>query len=282
MQGWLSILIMIALGAGFALVSVLLSSVLGPSKPTPEKLAPYECGMPAVGDARERQSVKFYLVAMIFLLFDIEVAFLYPWAMALRDLGWTGFVQVLLFMVLLLAGYIYVWRKGALDWGNENAVRWVRSNGPRIRRIPVLTTTVEKMVQWARRSSIWPVTFGLACCAIEMMAMSCSRYDIARFGAEVFRGSPRQSDLMIVAGRLSRKMAPALRRIYDQMPEPKWVISMGACASIGGVFDNYALVQGVDQIVPVDVYVPGCPPRPESLIYGIVQLQRKIDQQKLA
>jgi NADH-quinone oxidoreductase subunit B len=147
--------------------------------------------------------------------------------------------------------------------------------------IPVLTTTVEKMVQWARRSSIWPVTFGLACCAIEMMAMSTSRYDIARFGAEVFRGSPRQSDLMIVAGRLSRKMAPVLRRIYDQMPEPKYVLSMGACASVGGVFDNYALVQGVDQIVPVDVFVPGCPPRPESLIYGIVQLQRKIDQQKL-
>ena len=148
--------------------------------------------------------------------------------------------------------------------------------------IPVLTTSVEKMVQWARRSSIWPVTFGLACCAIEMMAMSCSRYDIARFGAEVFRGSPRQSDLMIVAGRVSRKMAPALRRIYDQMPEPKWVISMGACASIGGVFDNYALVQGVDQVVPVDVYVPGCPPRPEALIYGIVQLQRKIALQKLS
>jgi NADH-quinone oxidoreductase subunit B len=146
--------------------------------------------------------------------------------------------------------------------------------------LPLLTTTVEKMVQWARRSSIWPVTFGLACCAIEMMAMSCSRYDIARFGAEVFRGSPRQSDLMIVAGRLSRKMAPALRRVYDQMPEPKWVISMGACASVGGVFDNYAIVQGVDQIVPVDVFVPGCPPRPESLIYGIVQLQKKIESQR--
>jgi NADH-quinone oxidoreductase subunit A len=118
MQGWISILIMIALGAGFALISVLLSSVLGPRKPTPEKSAPYECGMPAVGDARERMSVKFYLVAMIFLLFDIEVAFLYPWAMALRDLGWNGFRQVVLFMALLLAGYVYVWRKGALDWGN--------------------------------------------------------------------------------------------------------------------------------------------------------------------
>ena len=121
MQGWLSILIMIVLGAGFALTSILLSAVLGPRKPTPEKAAPYECGMPAVGDARERQSVKFYLVAMIFLLFDIEVAFLYPWAMALRDLGWNGFVQVVLFIGLLLAGYIYVWRKRVLDWGSEKA-----------------------------------------------------------------------------------------------------------------------------------------------------------------
>ena len=121
MQGWLSILIMIVMGAGFALVSVGLSNVLGPSRPTPEKSAPYECGMPPVGDARERQSVKFYLVAMIFLLFDIEVAFLYPWAMALRDLGWNGFIQVVLFMLLLLAGYVYVWRKGALDWGNEKS-----------------------------------------------------------------------------------------------------------------------------------------------------------------
>jgi NADH-quinone oxidoreductase subunit A len=128
MQGWLSILLMILLGAGFALVSILLSSVLGPRKPSPEKEAPYECGMPPVGDARERQSVKFYLVAMIFLLFDIEVAFLYPWAMALRELGWTGFVQVVLFMALLLAGYVYVWRKGALDWGNEDA-KGLRAKG---------------------------------------------------------------------------------------------------------------------------------------------------------
>jgi NADH-quinone oxidoreductase subunit A len=130
MQSWLSILLMIGLGAGFALVSVVLSSVLGPRKPTPEKAAPYECGMPAVGDARERQSVKFYLVAMIFLLFDIEVAFLYPWVMALRTLGWAGFVQIVLFMFLLLAGYVYVWRKGALDWGTEEDTHsWSKARG---------------------------------------------------------------------------------------------------------------------------------------------------------
>src|SRR4051812_83807 len=147
--------------------------------------------------------------------------------------------------------------------------------------IPVLTTSVEKMVQWARRSAIWPVTFGLACCAIEMMAMSCGRYDIARFGAEVFRASPRQADLMIVAGRVSRKMAPVLRRIYDQMPEPKWVISMGACATSGGVFDNYAIVQGVDKVVPVDVYIPRCPPRPEMLIHAVMMLQDKVMKESM-
>ena len=140
----------------------------------------------------------------------------------------------------------------------------------------ILTTKVGKVIGWAQKNALWPATFGLACCAIEMMAMANSRWDAARFGAEVFRASPRQADLMIVSGRVSQKMAPVLKTIFDQMPEPKWVISMGACASCGGIFNNYAIVQGRDRVVPVDVYVPGCPPGPEALLYGIIKLQEKI------
>jgi len=143
----------------------------------------------------------------------------------------------------------------------------------------ILTTTVGKAVAWARKNSMWPATFGLACCAIEMMAAGAAHYDLARWGMEIFRASPRQADLMIVAGRVSQKMGPVLRQIYDQMPEPKWVISMGVCASSGGMFNNYGLIQGVDTIVPVDIYVPGCPPRPEMLMYGILRLHGKVQRE---
>ncbi len=145
----------------------------------------------------------------------------------------------------------------------------------------IVTANLEKLVNWARKNSVWPATFGLACCAIEMMMTVAPRHDLARYGMERFSASPRQADLMIVAGRVSQKMAPVLRQIYDQMPEPKWVISMGACASCGGMFNNYAVLQGVDQIVPVDIYVPGCPPTPEILMSGIFQLHRQIKGEPL-
>lgn len=144
-----------------------------------------------------------------------------------------------------------------------------------------ITSNVEALVNWARMRSCWPATFGLACCAIEMMAAGAAHYDLGRYGMEVFRASPRQADLMIVAGRVSQKMAPVLRQVYDQMMEPKWVISMGVCASSGGMFNNYAIVQGIDQVVPVDVYAPGCPPGPETLMHAILTLHEQINDGEL-
>jgi NADH-quinone oxidoreductase subunit B len=180
---------------------------------------------------------------------------------------------------------VAVRKKRLADYGLQSERTLMKGKGPSVfeRELGVdeieerlMLTTVEKAVAWAQGHSIWPDTFGLACCAMEMIAIVSSRYDVARFGAEVFRSSPRQADLLIVSGRVSHKMASPLRQIYDQMLAPKWVIAMGACASSGGMFANYAILQGVDKIVPVDVHVPGCPPRPEALLEGIVRLQEKI------
>ena len=160
--------------------------------------------------------------------------------------------------------------------GLQGQVSAIREHGLEGLQHNFMTSKLESLVNWSRARSLWPATFGLACCAIEMMATGAAHYDLARYGMEVFRASPRQADLMIVAGRVSQKMAPVLRQIYDQMMEPKWVISMGVCASSGGMFNNYAIVQGVDQVVPVDVYAPGCPPGPETLMHAIFTLHEKI------
>jgi NADH-quinone oxidoreductase subunit B len=180
---------------------------------------------------------------------------------------------------------VAVTRKRLADYGlRSERVLW-KGKGPGVfeRELGedlesrLMLTTVQKAIAWAQKNSIWPDTFGLACCAIEMMAIVSARHDIARFGAEVFRSSPRQADLLIVSGRVAHKMSAPIRQIYDQMLEPKWVIAMGACASSGGMFNNYAILQGVDKIIPVDIHVPGCPPRPEALVEGIVRLQEKIE-----
>ncbi len=270
------ILVLGAIAAAFAVGSVGIAVLIGPRRYNQSKMEAYECGIEPVPQlasahaAGQRFPIKYYLTAMLFIVFDIEIVFLYPWAVAFDSLGVFALVEMLLFM-----------RRGVRGLRLRVAPR--RPELGLEERLPggILLSTVEKVAGYVRKGSLWPATFGLACCAIEMMATAGPRFDIARFGMERFSATPRQADLMIVAGRVSQKMAPVLRQVYDQMAEPKWVLAMGVCASSGGMFNNYAVVQGVDHVVPVDIYLPGCPPRPEMLLHAILKLHAKIQEMPL-
>ena len=259
-----------------------------PARRTRARVIPFESGVSQGQMKPQRFTVSFYLTAMLFIVFDIEIVFLYPLAVQLHALGWFGFVEFA-FFVLILARRVRLHLAqgrarvvtapprlrapvGAAAVADEGAVPLRGGARRRGARAGARADDAREGGRWAQTKSMWPDTFGLACCAIEMMSIVGARYDLARFGMEAFRSSPRQADLLIVSGRVSHKMAAPLRQIYDQMLEPKWVIAMGACASSGGMFNNYAILQGVDRVVPVDIYVPFCPPRPEALMEGIIRL----------
>ena len=263
------VLLFIVVGIVFGGVLLGVGWFLGPRRPDSEKLSPYECGFEAFEDARMKFDVRYYLVAILFILFDLEIAFLFPWAVSLNEIGAFGFWSMMIFLAILVSASSTSGRRARWSGSETMGIEGMLQEG-------FVTTQLDKLINWTRTGSMWPMTFGLACCAVEMMHAGAARYDLDRFGI-VFRPSPRQSDVMIVAGTLCNKMAPALRKVYDQMAEPRWVISMGSCANGGGYYHySYSVVRGCDRIVPVDIYVPGCPPTAEALLYGIVQLQNKI------
>ena len=278
---YLPVLMFLVVAAGLGLVLVITGAVLGPHHGSSEKLAPYECGFEAFEDSHMQFDVRYYLVAILFIIFDLEIAFLFPWAVVLEEIGMFGFVAMADFFADFGHRLCLRVEKGCLGMGVaqlgavDDILRPDRDANPVLHH-GFAVTTADALMNWARTGSIWPVTFGLACCAVEMMHAGAARYDLDRFGV-IFRPSPRQSDVMIVAGTLTNKMAPAMRKIYDQMADPKWVISMGSCANGGGYYHySYSVVRGCDRIVPVDIYVPGCPPTSEALIYAILQLQKRI------
>jgi NADH-quinone oxidoreductase subunit B len=290
LKEYLPILIFLAFAGGLSALFVLLpmgvARLTGAHNPNAEKLSEYECGFPAFEDPRSQFDVRFYLIAILFIVFDLEAAFLFPWAVSLDLTGWPGWITMMVFLFELAVGLAYAWKKGSARMGviqpaTAGAVAppdadFFNGLNAEVSDKGFLVVGTEELFQWARTGSLWWMTFGLACCAVEMIHVNMPRYDMERFGVAP-RASPRQSDVMIVAGTLCNKMAPALRKVYDQMSDPKYVISMGSCANGGGYYHySYSVVRGCDRIVPVDIYVPGCPPTAEALLYGVMQLQRKI------
>ena len=289
LTNWIYVAVFIAAGAAMVVGILLMSRLVYPIHPSPEKYSTYECGIEPVGDSWHPFAVRYHIFALLFLVFDVEAIFLFPWAVTFRRLGLGRFRRG--------AGVhrrprrrpaLRLAQRGARvgltdDVGLRSFTDRIHyPNISQFERPNVVTTTVDFIFSWARSHSVFPFTYGLACCAIEMLSSGFARFDVARYGMEVFRPTPRQCDLMIVAGTVNEKMAPVLKRLYEQMSEPKWVIAMGACATSGGPFyDGYNVVNGVDKVVPVDVYIPGCPPRPEALFQGLLELQKKIQAMRI-
>ena len=247
------------------------AKLIGPRSYAKVKGEPYESGIPTRGSSWLPISVGFYLFAILFLMFDVETVFLYPWAVVVKEFG---------SMALLSVRKPHIKSIPYDEWNDnsslEKIVDELHEGG-----VNVVTGSLDQLINWGRSNSLWSLTFATSCCGIEFMACGCARYDFARFGFEVTRNSPRQADLIMCAGTITHKMAPALKRLYDEMAEPKYVIAVGGCAISGGPFkSSYHVVKGIEEIVPVDVFIPGCPPRPEAIMYGMMQLQRKVKIEK--
>ena len=265
-----------------------ISGFLAPISKGPEKLSSYESGIEPIGDAWLQFRIRYYMFALVFVVFDVETVFLYPWAMSFDVLGVSVFVEALIFVLILIVGLVYAWRKllniQTIKRKKEkieivmNSIEFPLFD--RTTQNSVISTTLNDLSNWSRLSSLWPLLYGTSCCFIEFASLIGSRFDFDRYGL-VPRSSPRQSDLILTAGTVTMKMAPSLVRLYEQMPEPKYVIAMGACTITGGMFstDSYSTVRGVDKLIPVDVYLPGCPPKPEAVIDAITKLRKKISRE---
>lgn len=289
-------LLVVVILTAIALVAVALgvARAIAPRSYNPQKGEAYECGIPTRGKSWMQFKVGYYLFAILFLMFDVETVFLFSWAVVVQDLGIYGLVSILFFLLIWFGPGLRLAERSTRmeirkpeiksmryeDFNDneylERMVQELRGNGTN-----VVVGCLDDVIEWGRSNSLWPLTFATSCCGIEFMAVGAARYDFARFGFEVARASPRQADFIMVAGTITHKMAPVLKRLYDQMADPKYVIAVGGCAISGGPFKkSYHVVKGVDEILPVDVYIPGCPPRPEAMLYGLMQLQRKVRLQR--
>lgn len=293
---YFTLFITVLVTAVFLVVAAyVIAKLIGPRTYNKVKGELSECGIPTHGSSWIPVGVGYYLFAILFLMFDVETLFLYPWAVMVKDFGPLAIVSIGFFLLVLVFGLAYAWRKGALEWevkkpviksipysefkdneSLEDIVKELHEGG-----VNVVVGSLDEAINWGRSNSLWSLTFATSCCGIEFMAVGCARYDFARFGFEVTRNSPRQADLIMCAGTITHKMAPVMKRLYDQMAEPKYVVAVGGCAISGGPFkSSYHVVNGIEEIVPVDVFVPGCPPRPEAILYGMMQLQRKVKVEK--